>query len=136
MATKPVTSIDPITGGILIQWTPPFSNAESISQYKIEIYNKAGVAAEETEYCNGFTQTILSNLRCTVPMNKLRTIYNLEYPDIMKVQITAYNIYGWGPVSDVNTLGATVYDVPLAMLSPTRGPETQIASIQVLWTAL
>jgi hypothetical protein len=42
----------------------------------------------------------------------------------MKVQITAYNIYGWGPVSDVNTLGATVYDVPLAMLSPTRGPET------------
>jgi len=53
MATKPVTSIDPMTGGILIQWTPPFSNAESISQYKIEIYNKAGVAAEETEYCNG-----------------------------------------------------------------------------------
>jgi hypothetical protein len=45
-------------------------------------------------------------------------------------------LFGWGPVSDVNTLGATVYDVPLAMIAPTRGPETQIASIHVLWTAL
>jgi hypothetical protein len=53
MATKPVTSIDPMTGGILIQWTSPFSNAESISKYKIEIFNKAGVPSEETEYCNG-----------------------------------------------------------------------------------
>lgn len=69
-------------------------------------------------------------------MDKLRTVYNLQYPDIMKVQITAYNMYGWGPVSDVNTLGATVYDVPLAMISPTRGPETKIASIHVLWTPL
>jgi hypothetical protein len=84
---------------------------------------------EEVEYCNGSSQLILSNLRCVVPMSKLRNIYNLQYPDLVKVQITAYNIYGWGPVSDINNAGAIVYDVPLAMVTPTRGPETQIASI-------
>lgn len=31
MATKPVTSIDPITGGIMIEWIAPFSNAQSIA---------------------------------------------------------------------------------------------------------
>jgi len=35
MATKPVTSVDPVTGGVLIEWTAPFSNSQSISQYKI-----------------------------------------------------------------------------------------------------
>jgi hypothetical protein len=69
-------------------------------------------------------------------MTKLRNTYLLQYPDLVKVQITAYNIFGWGPASDSNTLGAIVFDVPLAMLSPTRGPETQISSIHILWTAL
>jgi len=27
MTTLPVTSIDPVTGGMLIQWVAPFSNA-------------------------------------------------------------------------------------------------------------
>lgn len=31
MATKPVTSYDPVTGGVLIEWIAPFSNFQSIS---------------------------------------------------------------------------------------------------------
>jgi hypothetical protein len=41
-------------------------------------------------------------------MTKLRETYLLQYSDLVKVQITAYNIFGWGPASVSNTLGALV----------------------------
>lgn len=136
MASPPTTTIDPATGGILITWLPPATNSEAITKYKVEIINKAGVAVEEVEYCDGTSQTIVSNLRCVVPMAKLRSSYLLAYPDIMKVQVSAFNLYGWGPVSNTNTVGATVFDVPVQMAAPTRGAETQTTTIQVNWTPL
>lgn len=69
-------------------------------------------------------------------MSKLRSTYNLQYPDVMGLQVTAYNMYGWGPASIINTAGATVFDVPVQMQASTRGPETQISTIQVNWTPL
>lgn len=55
LASPAITAVDPATGGILIQWTAPFSNAETITAYKVEIINKAGVPVEETQYCDGST---------------------------------------------------------------------------------
>ncbi len=75
----------------MIQWTAPFSNFEAITKYKIEVVNKAGTPVEELDHCDGSTDAIVSNLKCVVPMQRLRTVYLLEYPDIVKVRITAYN---------------------------------------------
>lgn len=124
MAGKPVTSIDSATGGVLIQWTAPYSNAEPITKYRIEIVNKAGTPVEDLVHCDGSTSVIVSNLKCVVPMDTLRTSYLLQYPDLVQVQVYAYNSYGWGPVSDRNTVGAATYDVPLAMSAPLRGSST------------
>jgi hypothetical protein len=38
----PTTSIDPTTGGVMISWTTPSSNGDSITAYKIEILDTTG----------------------------------------------------------------------------------------------
>jgi hypothetical protein len=38
----PVTSIDPVAGGVAIEWTAPDARGDTITEYKIEIANKAG----------------------------------------------------------------------------------------------
>ncbi len=103
MIAPPTTSIDPITGGVLIQWVAPFSNAEPITQYNVAIVNSAGVAVTESIHCNGADPFVVSNLRCVVPMSKLLSDFSLQYPNLVRVQVSAFNFYGWGPVSALNT---------------------------------
>ena len=38
----PVTSIDPITGDLAIDWTAPDARGDAITKYIVEIANKAG----------------------------------------------------------------------------------------------
>jgi hypothetical protein len=38
----PVTSIDPVAGGVAIEWTAPDARGDTITEYKIEIANKEG----------------------------------------------------------------------------------------------
>lgn len=52
--------------------------------------------------------------------------YNLVYPQLVIVTASAYNSYGWGMASPVNTVGATIKTVPTQMSQPARGPLTTI----------
>ena len=60
-------------------------------------------------------------------MDTLKATFGLSYPDLVKVQVAAYNDYGWGATSPVNTVGATIQDVPLAMTVPSRGSYTTVS---------
>lgn len=77
------TTYDSITGGVKISWVAPNSNTESITKYLIEIYSKTNVASEDLTNCDGSSSTILSNLQCVIPMERLRTTYALVYPDLV-----------------------------------------------------
>lgn len=57
-------------GSVLIDWTAPANNGDSISAYTIEIYDGSSYATE-TSSCDGSDATIISNSACTIPMSTL-----------------------------------------------------------------
>jgi hypothetical protein len=73
---------------------------------------------------------------CTIPMSALRTSpFNLVYGDLIQVRAQAYNMYGWGDVS--NPAGSlTVATEPTQMSQPIRDPTTTISLLKLSWTAL
>ena len=129
----PSTSIDSFTGGVKIQWTAPYNNADTITKYKIEILTDTDATApsayiESTSFCDGSTASALSSLSCLVPMSALITSpYSLDYLEKVTVRASAYNYYGWSVVSPSNTAGATIRVVPAQMITPTRGADTTIS---------
>jgi hypothetical protein len=52
---KPVTSIDPTTGGVLIDWAKPDDHSSEIFRYVIEIQSmlSADTWVQEMDYCDG-----------------------------------------------------------------------------------
>ena len=62
--------------------------------------------------------------------------YYLEFGNLIKVRVSAYNVIGYGIASVPNTVGATVRTVPIKMADPTRGIATTTNRIQVNWIAL
>lgn len=47
--------------------------------------------------------------------------FDLDFEDLVVVRASAYNVNGWGDVSDLNTQGATIKIIPIQMADPTRG---------------
>ena len=69
-------------------------------------------------------------------MASLRTSpYNLVEGDLIQARIKAENVNGWGDISEVNIIGATVQDVPGTMTAPVKGSATTTTVIQVNWSA-
>lgn len=66
---------------VKISWMAPNSNFKPVDAYKIKIKNKAtGLYYEDLSYCDGSLSTIISQLYCEIPMNRLRSSpYNLKY---------------------------------------------------------
>lgn len=60
----------------------------------------------------------------------------LEVTELILVKVQAYNLRGWGDLSEVNTSGATFKTVPTKMAVPQRDSATTDSSITVSWTAL
>ena len=67
--TAPATSIDAISGDIVISWTQPDPQGTSITGYLIEVASKDGLYwIEYKATCDG---TDPSDLDCTIPMSVL-----------------------------------------------------------------
>lgn len=121
------TTIDESTGYLKISWLPPSSNGDSITGYKVEIFDVLITTAfEESTYCPGTSTTLLQNLYCLVPMEALVTTtgsrpYGYTVNSIVRVRISATNTYGYGTVSATNSVGARVRYVPSAPSTPTVG---------------
>lgn len=135
--TAVTTSIDSSTGGVKILWVSPNSNSDTITAYKIEIYNPITTNwNEDLTNCDGTNSGVISNLYCVIPMSTFLSTYGYSYGLLVEVRASAQNTYGWGPVSTTNTVGATILTVPVQMTAPVRGSGTTISQIQVDWTAL
>ena len=56
----PTTTIDPVTGGVLISWSQPANNGNIITGYKIEILDTTGTIWSTTTSCDGTLSTIIA----------------------------------------------------------------------------
>jgi hypothetical protein len=72
--------------------------------------------------CPGTNPTTLT---CVIPMlNLLSGSYSYVLDDLVKVRVSAYNVIGYGPTSTINTSGALVRTLPIAMTTPSKGSLT------------
>jgi hypothetical protein len=106
----------------LIAWTPPSSNYATITAIRLSIENSNGQLVEETTYCDGSSAVIRSQSYCLVPMSHLIASYGLTKGTLIRPKVEAYNINGWGEVSEFPTSGdsTTIETEPIAMAAPTE----------------
>ena len=65
---------------VRISWTAPATGSATINGYKVYIADKDGTFLEESTYCNGNTDPVLSQRYCEVPMSVLRIApYTLDF---------------------------------------------------------
>ena len=61
-----MTSIEPLNGGVRIDWSSPHDGFEQITKYLIEIKDNLTEWHQQNVYCSGADPTILY---CIIPMN-------------------------------------------------------------------
>jgi hypothetical protein len=73
---------------------------------------------------------------CLVPIAVLTASpFNLPFDELIVAQVSAYNSYGWGATSAINTAGAKIRRVPDTMGVPLEVSRTD-STISIRWTAL
>ena len=120
----PITSINPLAGGLLISWIAPYDDSQAITSYFIEVSNFDSSAwIQDLVNCPGTNPALLL---CTIPMSVLAAApYNYAYDSLVKVRISAMNFFGTSPVSVVNSTGAKTRRVPdkMAVIAVTSKTE-------------
>ena len=120
----PITSINPLAGGLLISWIAPYDDSQVITSYFIEVSNFDSSAwIQDLVNCPGTNPALLL---CTIPMSVLAAApYNYAYDSLVKVRISAINFFGTSPVSVVNSTGAKTRRVPdkMAVIAVTSKTE-------------
>jgi len=118
-------------GDIVVTFSAPTFNGQDISAYLIWFADEAETTYLNAVGCDGWSDTtILSGLTCTVAMSTLTGATHLiAQGDIVKVQVQAYNVRGWGALSTANISGATAKTVPTQMVLPTRGSGTSTTQL-------
>lgn len=58
----PTTAIDSSTGGVRITWTAPYDGGDTITEYKVEIFDSTSAYTVESSACLGTDPTLLSTL--------------------------------------------------------------------------
>jgi hypothetical protein len=121
---------------VKISWTEPSNNGAAITSYRVYIKDSEGVWQQETQFCND--QDAYDNRNCLVVTSVLKAPpYNLAQQALVEVQIQAYNLKGYGELSDANTVGAVVEGEPQAPSNLAYDPaSTDDTQIVVSWDAL
>ena len=99
---------------IRIQWTTPYQNSAPINAYKVFIGETTSINfIEDTTYCDGSIEPVLSNKYCDVPMSALRASpYWLTFDQEVKAKVSASNVYGSSDLSGVSTVNAKIQTEP------------------------
>jgi len=96
-----------------IVFTQGDSSGSPITSYLIEIQGKDLTYHETKLYCDGSSQTVISQLSCEVEMAiLLAEPYSLEQGNMIVAHVRASNSFGNGAFSDPNASGLTVQKVP------------------------
>jgi hypothetical protein len=110
MATAATTTV---STSVRIAWDLPNLNGGTIISYRVWIMKKDGTYNLESTWCSESDALMTTNRYCLVRMTDLTsTTYNLVRSDLVRVKVQASNAKGWGDLSDVNTVGATVETLP------------------------
>jgi hypothetical protein len=110
MATAATSTV---STSVRIAWDLPNLNGGTIISYRVWIMKKDGTYNLESTWCSESDSLMTTNRYCLVRMTDLTsTTYNLVRSDLVRVKVQASNAKGWGDLSDVNTVGATVETLP------------------------
>ena len=134
----PVTSIDTLTGGVVITWVAPSARGDPITAYTIEIANKAQDAWSTVPTCDGTDPTVRDALRCVVPMTTFTgPTFGYLFNDVVYVRVKATNSYGYGVLSQpCDDSGARIRSVPIKMNAPVESLLSTDTQILLSWTPL
>jgi hypothetical protein len=122
-----------------IDWSPPSGiNVEYVTEYIIEIEtNVSGEFAEETQNCDGKSESVIDNTKCTIPMSSFwASPFTLAAGTPINIQIYAKNQYGTSGAT-TNSGSENVETVPPKPNSPSRvNALTDTSQITMTWTEL
>ena len=122
---------------VKIEWTAPASNGAEITAYKVLILASDNISWLEAPSCQHSDHLLVENLFCYIPMSELtEPALSLAYNSFISVKVQAFNLRGWGSLSDVNTNGARVEIVPVKNDLPMNGVLTTETQIDVNWNPL
>ena len=132
--SAPATSVDASSGDLVISWTQPDTQGSAITSYLIEVGSADGLTwTEITATCSGDNPSLLD---CSVPMNSLAlSPFLYTQGQLIKVRTRAFNEFGSGPISLVNTEGAKLKTVPHKMTQVKTHPDTRKDILRVQWDA-
>jgi len=122
---------------VKIAWIPQSNNGAAITAYRVLILSGDSIQWFESVTCQSSDTTLVTNSFCQIAMAELTgPTFNLPYNRIITAKVQAYNLKGWGPLSQSNTIGAQVEVIPQQMSVPTNGPLTTQTQADVKWLAL
>lgn len=105
-ATNPAIPIAPtstvINDQVLIDWIAPSDQGTPIIGYNILLKQADGEYTAELANCDGSDQTIVTLTECTIPLSTLYAApFNLKLGDLIAAKVSAYNLYGESPESEI-----------------------------------
>lgn len=107
---------------VKISWSPPDNNGAQVITYRVLLLASDSITWLESDYCQSTDSSLVDTLQCYVPMAELTSDkYSLPYNRFISIKVQAYNIRGWGELSQSNTVGVYVETVPSVMQTPTDG---------------
>lgn len=88
---------------VKISWTVPYENSAPVDGYFIYLGDTTGSTfTQETLYCNGLEEPVLSQTYCEIPMTVLRSQFNLGFDAEVFAKVQAKNKFGESQISGVS----------------------------------
>lgn len=87
--SAPTTSVSSGSIYVDITWSYPTDNNFAVDKYLIQILLDDGSTwYEDTTYCDGSDATVISDMKCSIPMSILRSsTYGLDYGDSVVAKV-------------------------------------------------
>lgn len=117
LPTQPYQAVTTIVGtDVVVSWSEPENSAAPLIAYSIVILRADGTFGEELTSCDGASAPVLATapaLQCAIPLATLRAApFALPYGALVQARVMAQNANGWGSLSQVNLVGASVETEP------------------------
>lgn len=106
-----------VGSNVRVEWQAFDTKGRTISAYEVQFRLSDGETFIEIPlFCNGRDPFVLKNRYCYIPMLvfRLSPFFQLQ-SELIVARVRAYNIKGWGPYNEPNTLGQLIVTEPRIM---------------------